>query len=125
MQKNELKQYFKQIRILFPDFSKAERKFFNDMKNSVEDYVEKYPNSSIDDVMDEFGAPQDIVCDYIESMDIQQVTKRIGTHRIIMRTAIVLLCLALTAFVTFAVSNHLAYLEAINTIITTEQTIIE
>ena len=77
----------------------------------------------MDDLIEEFGTPKDIVYDYIESMDIQQLTKGIGIHRIVKRTAIVVLCFVLAFFAIFNFSNYLAYLESVHTIVTESETI--
>lgn len=102
--KEQLKQYFKQIKLLFPIYGKDEKKFLSDFQVSVEDYIDHYSDCSLNDVVEHFGTAEDIVHDYITTLDQTQLCKRINLRNVIKK---VLILIAIFAAVIFAYRFYL------------------
>ena len=54
MNQKELNIYFRKIRLLLPIYSKAEKQFLKDFKDSVFVFIEKNPHCTMDDVIERF-----------------------------------------------------------------------
>ncbi len=121
----KINQYFEQIQILLPTFSKSTGKYLKDLKNSVEDYCKKNPNISMEDIINTFGTPQDIVCNYIDCMDAEQLIQQISINKLVKRAIIIFIFLVTIGCMVFSVTIYCAYLYSKNTVITSEETIIE
>ena len=67
--RNDFDQYLKNIRISFPVFHKAERRFFQDFSANVREYQAIHPMSTLSDLEEEFGRPKDIIMDYFYNMN--------------------------------------------------------
>lgn len=93
--KEELKEYFKQIRLLFPILGKEERKFLSDFEDTAIEYVESHPGCSLDDIKERFGEPEDVVHDYITMLDQFQLCKRINLRNLIKRAILFILLLVI------------------------------
>ena len=65
MNQKELNIYFRKIRLLLPIYSKAEKQFLKDFKDSVFVFIEKNPLCTMDDVIERFSEPEEVVHDYI------------------------------------------------------------
>lgn len=121
----KINQYFEQIQILLPTFSKSTGKYLKDLKNSVEDYCQKNPDISMEDIINTFGSPQDIVCNYIDCMDTEQLIQQISINKLVKRAVIILIFLVTIGCMVFSITTYRAYLDSKNTVITSEETIIE
>lgn len=55
MSNREINQYFEQIKIFLPTFSKSTKRYLKDLRNSIDDYCKENPNSSMDDIIEELG----------------------------------------------------------------------
>lgn len=125
MQNHETRKFLKQVKNLLPIFSKQEKRFLKDLENDISEYFNVHPNSTVEDIANEFGTPNDIVHDYIESIDLDYIIKRISTRKIVRRT---LICIVLLAFIVssaFIGSIYSAYLHSLDSVITQEVTVIE
>ena len=67
--RNDFDQYLKNVRISFPVFHKAERRFFQDFSANVREYQAIHPMSTLSDLEEEFGRPKDIIMDYFYNMN--------------------------------------------------------
>lgn len=102
--KEQLKQYFKQIKLLFPIYGKDEKRFLSDFQVTVEEYVEHHSDCSLNDVVERFGEAEDVVHDYITTLDQSQLCKRINLRNVIKK---VLILIAIFAAVIFAYRFYL------------------
>lgn len=57
----QLNEYFRQIKLLLPVHSKAEKRFLKDMRSAAEEYIEDQLNCTYDDFIDHFMEPKDAV----------------------------------------------------------------
>ena len=84
MNQKELNIYFRKIRLLLPIYSKAEKQFLKDFKDSVFVFIEKNPLCTMDDVIERFSTPEEVVHDYIsEALATENLCQKIQFRRFV------------------------------------------
>ena len=96
--KDTKKQYMKRVWALFPVYGIPERRFLKGLENSLEEYLLEHPAASLSDFEDRFGAPQDVVNEYITGSDVDYLYKRLNIAKYIRLACIVMLALAILLF---------------------------
>lgn len=92
MNQKELNIYFKKIRLLLPIYSKAEKQFLKDFKDSVFVFIEKNPLCTMDDVIERFSEPEEVVHDYIsEALATENLCQKIQFRRFVKKILLTLL----------------------------------
>ena len=94
MNQKELNIYFRKIRLLLPIYSKAEKQFLKDFKNSVFVFVfiEQNPLCTMDDVIERFSTPEEVVHDYIsEALATENLCQKIQFRRFVKKILLTLL----------------------------------
>ena len=92
MNQKELNIYFKKIRLLLPIYSKAEKQFLKDFKDSVFVFIEKNPLCTMDDVIERFSTPEEVVHDYIsEALATEDLCQKIQFRRFVKKILLILL----------------------------------
>ena len=92
MNQKELNIYFKKIRLLLPIYSKAEKQFLKDFKDSVFVFIEKNPLCTMDDVIERFSTPEEVVHDYIsEALATENLCQKIQFRRFVKKILLTLL----------------------------------
>ena len=83
-QKNNFAQkYMNNVKALFPLIRKQERIYLRQMRQNIDDYCEISTVSSLEELYEEFGSPQDVVYNYYSIMDASQLFTMIRFHQII------------------------------------------
>ena len=92
MNQKELNIYFKKIRLLLPIYSKAEKQFLKDFKDSVFVFIEQNPLCTMDDVIERFSTPEEVVHDYIsEALATENLCQKIQFRRFVKKILLTLL----------------------------------
>ena len=92
MNQKELNIYFRKIRLLLPIYSKAEKQFLKDFKDSVFVFIEKNPLCTMDDVIERFSTPEEVVHDYIsEALATENLCQKIQFRRFVKKILLTLL----------------------------------
>ena len=92
MNQKELNIYFRKIRLLLPIYSKAEKQFLKDFKDSVFVFIEQNPLCTMDDVIERFSTPEEVVHDYIsEALATENLYQKIQFRRIVKKILLTLL----------------------------------
>ena len=92
MNQKELNIYFRKIRLLLPIYSKAEKQFLKDFKDSVFVFIEQNPLCTMDDVIEPFSTPEEVVHDYIsEALATENLCQKIQFRRIVKKILLTLL----------------------------------
>ena len=126
MNQKELNIYFRKIRLLLPIYSKAEKQFLKDFKDSVFVFIEQNPLCTMDDVIARFSTPEEIVHDYIvEALQTEDLCKKISLSRSIKRAIAILLLLAALSTAFWGISCYKAYLDSKESVISQELIVIE
>lgn len=121
----ELKQYFKQIKLLLPLRRKKEKQFLKEFQENIADFVDLNPDCSLDDIYSHFGRPQDVVRDYLSTMDSADLCKQVCVRKRVKHAAAMILVLCLTAFLLHAGVVYKIYLDQKNQVITHRLIVIE
>ncbi|MBU5479386.1 hypothetical protein KQI69_09225 [Eubacterium sp. MSJ-13] len=86
------KKYISQIRSFFPIITKKERKYLNNICDSVNEYCGDNPTATLNDLYDIFGSPQETINSYIIThTNFASYMKKIRLAKWIKRIAIVLI----------------------------------
>ena len=92
MNQKELDIYFRKIRLLLPIYSKAEKQFLKDFKDSVFVFIEQNPLCTMDDVIERFFTPEEVVHDYIsEALATENLCQKIQFRRFVKKILLTLL----------------------------------
>ncbi len=107
---NLAENYIKTIRQFLPVSRRTERKYLADLQKKVEIFCERDIEITISEIYDEFGIPQEVVNNYINSIDVEELMKAINIKKLLYRTfvytAICLLTVsAIICFVVFSIIN--------------------
>ena len=90
MNQKELNIYFRKIRLLLPIYSKAEKQFLKDFKDSVFVFIEKNPLCTMDDVIERFSEPEEVVHDYIsEALATENLCQKIQFIRFVKKILLI------------------------------------
>ena len=92
MNQKELDTYFRQIKLLLPLYTKKEKQFLRDFKDSVNEFCSQSPNCTMEDVIARFSTPEEIVHDYIsESLATENLCQKIQLRRFVKKILLTLL----------------------------------
>ena len=92
MNQKELNIYFRKIRLLLPIYSKAEKQFLKDFKDSVFVFIEQNPLCTMNDVIERFSTPEEVVHDYIsEALATENLCQKIQFRRFVKKILLTLL----------------------------------
>ena len=92
MNQKEINIYVRKIRLLLPIYSKAEKQFLKDFKDSVFVFIEQNPLCTMDDVIERFSTPEEVVHDYIsEALATENLCQKIQFRRFVKKILLTLL----------------------------------
>lgn len=75
----ELKKYYKHIGKLISASSKEKKGILRGLQNGIEEYIEKNPDSTLEDIQAHFGKPAEVATEYLP--DIMPKNIKRFTHR--------------------------------------------
>lgn len=70
-------EYYRILKAIFPLKDFYEAKFLKDFKNSLIEFSNEHPNSTFDDLIIEFGTPQEVLLEYMDTQDYLLTSKKI------------------------------------------------
>ena len=120
-----LKQYFKQIKLLLPIYSKEEKIFINDLKKVINEYIESNPNCTYEEILERFEEPTDVVFNYISCLDQHELCKKISLRKTIKKAIIIAVIAVIITCSIRIVLYYDSYWRGLHTIITHERVVIE
>lgn len=120
-----LKNYFKQIKLLLPIYSKEEKIFINDLKKVIDEYIESNPNCTYEEILERFETPADVAYNYISCLDQHELCKRISLRKIIKKAIIIAVIAVIITCSIRIVLYYDSYWRGLHTIITHERVVIE
>ena len=82
---NNIKKYIKNIWAIMPMHTKKEKFYLNELKKHLNEYLDDHPQCSYDDIVQQFGEPKDIVVNYIQNSDENDLIKRMKLKSIIQK----------------------------------------
>ena len=121
----ERKHYIRNIWTLMPIHTKQEKKYIKYLKTTIEERAQQDDSLTIEDIKAEFGEPEDIVHDYIDSIDTDLLIKKISSRERIRKISNFLIVVALIGAVIYTIYTYVDYVGLKNSLISEEVTIIE
>lgn len=118
-------QYLKKVKSLFPYVSKAERKYLDNLRLTLDDFCVAENISDIKELADGFGKPEDIVHEYISSIETDELIRRLNSRKIIRCIIVIALIIAVVTATFFAIHTYREYLLIKNSAIYFEDVTIE
>lgn len=106
--KKQLNRYYSKIRRNLLCKQKNKNRIINDLKGSVELFIENNPNSNMLEIINHFGTPQAIARGFIENSEID-LKKQLNRKRLISAISIILLTLTMiltTIIATIILHNY-------------------
>ena len=92
MNQKELDIYIRQIKLLLPLYTKKEKQFLRNFKDSVNEFCSQSPNCTMEDVIARFSTPEEIVHDYIsEALATENLCQKIQLRRFVKKILLTLL----------------------------------
>ena len=76
-----IKNYKREIRYLFPIFTKNEKRFFIDICNTITDYTTDNEDFTLESLTQNIGEPKDIVSRYLLDMDGEILRKSLSRNQ--------------------------------------------
>ena len=108
------KKYISNVTALFPVKGKAEKKYINNFKINVLDYVEENDVTSEEVLHAEFGTPNEVVNTYFSSVDSEYIVKRVKNSRWLKVSAIAVVLAAIIGVGVYAgikAKQYIAFME--------------
>lgn len=103
------KKYISEIKALFPINRKQEKEYLKKLTSDIEDFCEETGVAEKVELYKNYGTPQEVVSNYLLTLDSQYVAKRIRTTRIIKGAVAVGLVLATIATSVYGVHLFITY----------------
>lgn len=97
------KKYYQLLRHQFALLERGEKAFLNNFKKYLMTYSKRYPDHQLEDYINEFGEPEEIISAYYEHIDSKYVISHMKSRHIIKDTSLLLI------FIVSIVAIYLIY----------------
>jgi len=104
---NAAKEYCKQISKCLSYSSKLKKKLLPDIELSIEQFIEDNPSVSYEDIVEEFGTPQDMVKTFLETEEASELEQSFSVKRRVSKVIIILALLLFIFTIVITIKNHL------------------
>lgn len=100
-----------EIKAFFPVITKNERKFLKIIANSVDEYCLDNQNTSIEDIYEQFGSPQETINNYITTTtnSLKPYFKKVKQARLFKHISIILIAVIMIASTLEVIKLHNDY----------------
>lgn len=103
------KEYISEIKALFPIKRKQEREYINKLVSDIEGFCEEANVTTKKDLYTEYGQPNDIVNNYLSTINIAHMVKQIKTARYVKILIIAMLVMATIATSALCITLYSEY----------------
>lgn len=104
MQSNCVTEYYRILKAIFPLKSYYEAKFLKEYKNSLIEFSNHKNSCTFDDLVAEFGSPQEVLLEYMDAQDSLKTSaaiKKQNTRKYILLSCALFLFLGLLIYTAF------------------------
>lgn len=116
----ECRKYLRELRLAFPVFRRAERRFYKDFGNDIAEYQNRVPNSTRENLENKFGLPKEVVVEYFNNMGAGAYMKLMRQTMYLKFLILIVVAFLSASFIYQAVSIHQMREEVRNTMIVSE-----
>ena len=106
-----IKNYKREIRYLFPIFTKNEKRFFIDICNTITDYTTDNEDFTLESLTQNIGEPKDIVSRYLLDMDGEILRKSLFCTKFVRFALGILILLIVTIGLFKTRADYLTFIE--------------
>lgn len=119
----EAKRYYRKVKTLIPSKGKYEKSMLNSIRSRILGLENSRDDITYDDFCNIIGAPQDVIYNYYETVDIDYLIDRLRTTKIVRRCAYIALVVIIICSTIVAGYYYSVYMKCTSTIIEDRQTI--
>lgn len=119
------KRYLRAVKRWMPCSGKLKRGIMAQIDNCVQEYMEKNPNASFDDICAQLGSPQEIAAAYIENADTAEILKNLRVRRRIVTIVISAILVILISWASVVIYEIVDFEKMVNGGIVVDTDIIE
>ena len=106
-----IKNYKREIRYLFPIFTKNEKRFFIDICNTITDYTTDNEDFTLESLTQNIGEPKDIVSRYLLDMDGEILRKSLFRTKFVRFALGIIILLTVTIGLFKIRADYLTFIE--------------
>lgn len=125
MNNRDVDAFVHDIQLMIPISDGSSKRFLRDMRSSINEYVAAHEGCTRDDVIQEFGDPKDIALDYIDSLDSDELVRKLSHVRLLRRLVAIVAATAVVALSIYTAFLYRGYTEFENSLLNHENTIVE
>ena len=74
----EIKKYIKYVKKIIPFYSKDKKEFLKLLTQKIIEFSNTHPNFTYQNIIDEFGSPNEVAGSYIESLENDDIIKQLN-----------------------------------------------
>ena len=74
----EIKKYIKYVKKIIPFYSKDKKEFLKLLTQKIIEFSNTRPNCTYQNIIDEFGSPNEVAGSYIESLENDDIIKQLN-----------------------------------------------
>lgn len=75
---NDIKKYIKYVKKIIPIYSKDKKEFIQLLTQKIIEFSNEHDSCSYQDIVDEFGSPNEVAGSYIESLENDDIIKQLN-----------------------------------------------
>ena len=79
----EIKKYIKYVKKIIPFYSKDKKEFLKLLTQKIIEFSNTQPNCTYQNIIDEFGSPNEVAGSYIETLNSDEIIKKLNKKKII------------------------------------------
>ena len=80
---NDIKKYIKYVKKIISIHSKDKKEFIQLLTQKIIEFSNEHDSCSYQDIVDEFGSPNEVAGSYIETLDSDEIIKKLNKKKII------------------------------------------
>ena len=103
----EIKKYIKYVKKIIPFYSKDKKEFLKLLTQKIIEFSNTQPNCTYQNIIDEFGSPNEVAGSYIESLENDDIIKQLNKKKIIniFISVIIILCISVWGFERYRINQ--------------------
>ena len=107
VQEKEIKKYIKYVKKIIPFYSKDKKEFLKLLTQKIIEFSNTHPNFTYQNIIDEFGSPNEVAGSYIETLNSDEIIKKLNKKKIIniFISVIIILCISVWGFERYRINQ--------------------
>ena len=104
---NDRKKYIKYVKKIIPIHSKDKKEFIQLLTQKIIEFSNEHDSCSYQDIVDEFGSPNEVAGSYIETLNSDEIIKKLNKKKIIniFISVIIILCISVWGFERYRINQ--------------------